>query len=106
MDVDIASLVTLPNMLSFLAAGGAAYIVLWLLDRDSPWLSTLNAEQKRYAAYVGTGLLAFTFYLLKTWLARDAFPVDLRDWLMTAWAVGAPAAMMNQLLHARFSMKK
>lgn len=96
---------SLPDTLTFLVAGGAAYIAFWLLD-NVQWLVLLDAEKKRYAAYILTGGLAFVLWVLKMVLIQEPLPLELRDWLLTGWAVGAGAVVGNQLLHARFSLKK
>ncbi len=96
-------LLTLPNLLTFLSAGGAAYLAFYILDTKK-W--PLNAEQKRYAVYALTGGLAVLFWFAKMVLVNEPLPADWRELVQVAYSVGAGAVIGNQLLHARLSMKK
>jgi hypothetical protein len=106
VNVDVSALLTLPNALAFLAQGGAALLVLWLLDQDYDWVQILSPEWRRIAAYVLTFTLAVVFYTFKMALLQEAMPIGWREWLMLVWAVGAPASIGNQLLHGHFSLGK
>jgi hypothetical protein len=96
----------LPNMLTFLAEGGAALLVLWMLDQEWGWVQLLPSEYKRYAAYILTFVFAVVFFVFKMALLQEAMPVGWREWAILCWSVGAPASLANQLLHARFSLGK
>ncbi len=104
--MDPTLLLTLPNALTWLAGGGAAVLVLWLLDRDSPWVNVLDPEVKRYAAYVLTGGLAVLFWYVKAALYAEPLPQNVTEWADIAYKIAAGAVAGNQLLHARFSMGK
>jgi hypothetical protein len=106
VNVDVGALLTLPNVLTFLAEGGAALLVLWMLDQEWAWVEVLPPEYKRYCAYALTFAFALVFFVFKMALLQEPMPVGWREWAMMAWAVGAPASLTNQLLHARFSLGK
>jgi hypothetical protein len=101
--MDPTMLLTLENMLTFLTAGGAAYLAFYILDNRN-W--PLNAEQKRYAAYGLTAGLAIVFWFMKVVLVNEPLPADWRELVQVAYSVGAGAVIGNQLIHARLSMKK
>lgn len=105
---------TLREGLLWLMGAGAGVLAFWLLDRmeasDSTWFErwfvALSAEDKRYAAFGLTGLIAVAAYLLTLLMGYSAPPGPWRAWVEELFTVVASAIVASQVAHGRVALRR
>ena len=113
-------IVTLREGLLWLMGVGAGVLAFYVLDRlehsvrlTPAWFVALRnrfieltAEDKRYAAFVLTAVIAVLAYLLTLLMGYNLAPGAWREWAEELFSVVAAAIVASQVAHGRVALRR
>ena len=108
---------TLREGLLWLMGAGAGVLAFWALYRLETsvtprlaWLRQrfldLASEDKRYAAFALTALIAVCAYLLTLVMGYGTAPGPWREWVEELFSVIAAAIVASQVAHGRVALRR
>jgi hypothetical protein len=110
-------IVTLREGLLWLMGVGAGVLAFWVLERLETsvtprlaglrrWFIELTAEDKRYAAFGLTAVIAVLAYLLTLLMGYGLAPGAWRAWVEELFSVVAAAIVASQVAHGRVELRR